>query len=372
MNVDKRILYSFSVTCFVLLFAGLFVPIMHTKILFATLLLIMAISCHFVLKKRVIANINKNRVLLLMCIMAILFIVLYYTTGIIFGFYKSTDFITLNGLWQNVIPSIVMIFSVEFIRSIFLQQNDKYVNVLAYLIGVVVDLVLFTNLKIFSNFDRFMSIIGPIFLPSLMFNFTYNYTSKNFGVYPNISFRLLYTLFVYFIPIVPALSIVFETIIKFMLPLLMYLFFHFLFDKEKKQALKKKNNTLSKVILSILIVFTISVTMLVSCQFKYGLLVVGSESMTGKLNVGDAIIYEKYDSQVIETGDILVFEKDDRLIIHRVIEIKVIDGVISYITKGDANENADVGYVIKEQITGISRVRIPFIGYPSVFIRKLF
>jgi len=42
------------------------------------------------------------------------------------------------------------------------------------------------------------------------------------------------------------------------------------------------------------------ITMLISCQFKYGILVIGSESMTGTINVGDAVIYESYNNETIK------------------------------------------------------------------------
>ena len=40
--------------------------------------------------------------------------------------------------------------------------------------------------------------------------------------------------------------------------------------------------------------------MLISCQFKYRVLVIGSESMTGSINRGDVVFIERYDSQVIK------------------------------------------------------------------------
>ena len=111
---------------------------------------------------------------------------------------------------------------------------------------------------------------------------------------------------------------------------------------------------------------------LISCRFSYCLLVVGSESMTGAINKGDAIIYEAYDNQVIEEGDIIVFDKGRLTYIHRVVRIENTDGQVRYITKGDANESEDVGYATSSEIIGIHRVRINFIGYPTLWINSIF
>ena len=34
--------------------------------------------------------------------------------------------------------------------------------------------------------------------------------------------------------------------------------------------------------------------MLISCKFKFGVLVIGSGSMTGTINKGDIVLYETY------------------------------------------------------------------------------
>ncbi len=37
--------------------------------------------------------------------------------------------------------------------------------------------------------------------------------------------------------------------------------------------------------------------MVVSCRFRYGTLVIGTGSMTGTINKGDIIIYERYEKR---------------------------------------------------------------------------
>ena len=50
------------------------------------------------------------------------------------------------------------------------------------------------------------------------------------------------------------------------------------------------------IINSVLMIITAGLIMLISCQFTYGIMVIGSKSMTGTLNKGDAIIFEKYET----------------------------------------------------------------------------
>ena len=56
-------------------------------------------------------------------------------------------------------------------------------------------------------------------------------------------------------------------------------------------------------------------------------------------------------------------------ITHRIIEKKEENGQILFITKGDANDSADVGGIRKEEIIGKMTVKIPFLGYLVAFVR---
>ena len=227
-------------------------------------------------------------------------------------------------------------------------------------------------MNFFGRFDHFLHAFGLMFPPSLTFNILYCYIGRNFGAKPNIFFRLIFTLYSYIIPMVPAIPEVFETIIRFILPIVILFFIRGLFNKDKKLAMKHKSNVFSLIALCIVLVLMTSLVMLISCEFKYGMIVVGSGSMSGELETGDAIVYEEYTNQFIDVGDILVFKKNGSLVIHRVIEKTTINGVVRYITKGDANESEDAGYITNSDIVGITKLRILYIGYPSILVRKLF
>jgi signal peptidase len=60
------------------------------------------------------------------------------------------------------------------------------------------------------------------------------------------------------------------------------------------------------------------------------------------------------------------------MIVHRVVDIKIINGITRYYTKGDANEDADAGFITDSEIVGLADKKIPFIGYPTIWMRSLF
>jgi len=144
-----------------------------------------------------------------------------------------------------------------------------------------------------------------------------------------------------------------------------------LFEKKKRYALVKRTK-LGAVITVLAIVIMLSCVMLISNQFEYGMLVVATESMTGEINKGDAVIYQRYDDEVIIEGQVIVFDKNGSKIIHRVDKIEIIDGVARYYTKGDANDDIDSGYITKSNVVGLVGYKIPYIGYPTIWLRSLF
>ena len=97
---------------------------------------------------------------------------------------------------------------------------------------------------------------------------------------------------------------------------------------------------------------------------------IGSESMTGAINKGDAVIAIKVKEENIQENDVIVFQTQDKVLIHRVVEIENIDGVNHYRTKGDANGTRDNIDITMDKIYGEVKLRIPCIAYPSVYLTE--
>ena len=151
-----------------------------------------------------------------------------------------------------------------------------------------------------------------------------------------------------------------------------YIILENLYAKKEKQT-SKTTKTKDIIITSILATIAAMLIMLISCQFKYGILVIGSESMTGTLNKSDAIIYKRLDkNEKIEIGDIIVFKQEGVRIIHRVVDKKDAGTGIKYFTKGDANINEDDDYRLESDIIGKVKLRIPYIGKPTILLNEMF
>ena len=99
---------------------------------------------------------------------------------------------------------------------------------------------------------------------------------------------------------------------------------------------------------------------------------IGSESMTGTINKGDAIIYKRYEKDEDVKNKVIVFKRNNVMIVHRVIKVYTLDGEYVYQTKGDANDSADNWLVEQSDVLGIVEKRVPFIAWPSVILGEIF
>lgn len=368
---DKKLACTISVALLcLLLLAFVFSPI-SGRIVGAILLLPAAAISLLCLKKRSILSIHKKIVLLIMSVMGLLYISLYYLTGIGYGLYYAAVRLSLSSFFKYILPITLIIIASEIIRRILLSQESKAISAASYFICVFSEILIDSSLRSVHTFNQLIDLLGYTVFPAVTANVLYHYLSQRYGAAPNISYRLITSLFPYIIPYTPKLSAALYAFARLTAPLLILGFIVFLYGNKKKYALKKRSKW-PVVLGSFTAILMISFVMLISCQFKYGLIVIATESMTDEINKGDAIIYTAYKNQPIEKGQILVFEKNKVKVIHRVVDIQNINGVTRYYTKGDANQESDPGYITEAEIIGLTDMKIPYIGMPTIWMHQLY
>ena len=369
---DKRKLRISSAALFAVLLIVFVVPFGESgRIIAAFLLLPAAVALFLIIKKRPILSMHKRQILLIMTAMALVYLMLLFFSGIYFGFYRTLYKLNLTNFLSLILPVAVIVATTEVIRFVVVAQNDKLSTTLCYLSCVVSEMLVCASIPAVNSFNTFMDLVAGAFFPALIFNLLYNYLSKRYGIYPNLVFRLLTALYVYIIPYESAISDSLHNFIRLLLPIAIYLFIDSLYEKKRRYALVKKSK-FGAVITVLAITIMVSVIMLISNQFRFGAYVIATDSMTGELNKGDTAIYERYDDQLIKVGQVIAFESDNIVVVHRVVEIKIINEETRYYTKGDANEDIDTGYITDSDIVGLVNLKVPYIGYPTLWVRSLF
>lgn len=371
ISKDNFKVYILGFLLLLLLFFTLFVSnIFSTITLSIVLLLYMFIAMYFLKKKKILSIYNKQ-VIILMIVLAIIYLILFYLVGIYFGFSKALVKLSLGSFLNYILPYTIIIISSEIIRYIFISQKAKLSRGISFIAMVLLDIIIYSQIYDLTRLDDFLTVIGFVFFSSISCNLLYNYISSRFGYMPIIAYRLITILYCYFIPIIPDIFIFFRAVFRIIYPYLIYLLLEYTYARTSK-VVTPRNRKANIISITFLIIFSVLLVLFVSCKFRYGILVIGSGSMTGTIDKGDALVFEKFENQNIKNGDIIIFQKDRIRVVHRIVDKKIVNDEYRYYTKGDANKKIDDGYIIKSDIVGISKFKISRIGYPSIWFRDIF
>ena len=292
-------------------------------------------------------------------IISIIFLILYFFSGFIFGFSNSPYNHTLISILENLEKIILPICGMEIIRYKLLKSNKSFraLITLIIIIGEINFKALFLSHNIIF-LHYFISTIIPIIAQNILF--TYLSLNSNYDI--PIIIRLFNIVPIILLPIIPY-SNWFITgsfaIIKVLI--IYYLFKYYVFSKKKK--IYSKNS--SKIFYPLSIITSTLLVLFMLGLFNYKSIAILSNSMSPTFTRGDVVIYK--DTEKILPGDIIVFQYGSQIIVHRVIGINEY-----YVTKGDANNTVDYIKLKKEDIKGVYQFHIKYLGYPSIWLNELF
>lgn len=299
-----------------------------------------------------------------------MYILILYIIGIFTGFYRN---ISASGktISRTVLPYILIIIFSEIIRQIFVTKENKKNTLIITIALVFAEISVFTNFSKLWNLQEMLVLIGYITIPSISSNLLCNYMVKKYGLIPNIFYRIITGIYIYIFSVLPDIYMFFQSIYKIIFPYIIYIIIDDLFEnnKFKKTVKREKVNIISLIISIVLVIF---IVMLVSCKFKYGILVVGSSSMAGTIDKGDTVVYKRFEDDKLEKGQVIIFLKDDIKTIHAIEDIQQKNNEIIYHTKGTNNEQKDEGYRTNKDIIGVVKFKIIDIGWPTIWVNELF
>ena len=368
MNSDKGKIYALSLSFLAVLLSCFFIPTKTPEYLIVPVLIIFAPIVWVLIKKRSILSINKRQVLLLMLVIALLYITIYYLSGMKFGFYRN--YFYFGDFLKELAIMLVVVFSTEALRRVFTSQKNKLAFCVIFLALVMVDVLSEYNFYSLKNFNRFMDFMGLCLFPSIVKNALFFYIASRYGFLPNVAYRLIVAVVPMIIPYAPAVPDALLSFANIVVPLIVYAFIKVLYEKRRRE--KRLNKGISIAITCILVAIMTGVIMVVSCQFRFCAIVIATESMTGEINKGDVVVYERYENQDLTEGQVIVFDYNGATTVHRVVKKEIINGQFRYYTKGDFNQDVDSGFITKGDVHGVVLFKVAYAGYPTLWLRSIF
>ena len=308
MKKDKII--ELALAIIICIFTSFIIFFPHTQlqkyILAAFFLLYTIIIVKFA-KFNKVDNLNKNRIILLVAILSVTHILLLYFIGIWIGFYKNTNTFSLKIFFNTILPYILIVICSEIIRQIFDSKQSKANFVIITVALILAETSTYLTQYSIGTLNEALILFGYVFLPAISTNILCNYIVKRYGLIPNILYRIITTIYIYIFSILPDIYMFFQSVYRIIYPYIIYIILDKYFEKSKFEKIVKNKKVSFTSFLFCAILSTIFV-MLISCQFKYGILVVGSSSMAGTIDKGDSIIFEQYNGQDLEKGQIIVLK----------------------------------------------------------------
>lgn len=302
------------------------------------------------------------------------YFIIFYLSGIIIGFAKTTNYYTLSGFIDFIIPLVLSIILKEYLRYMMLTKSEycKLLNVTTVILFIIFDVsnAIFYN-SFSNNYDSFM-FISLTLLPAIGNNIVCSYISRSSGYKPVILYLLCINLYQYLLPIIPNPNEYLLSVINLLVPFSygfsIYRFYSRVKDEDILRDYNKKkiNSLIPALIISIIAVY------FTSGYFKYYMVAIASGSMTPNINKGDVVIIEKTNNyEEIEVGQVMAYKYNNVIVVHRVIRKINDDGSYYFYTKGDNNLDED-NYPIKEDmVIGVVDIKIPYIGIPTVWLNNL-
>lgn len=309
-------------------------------------------------------------------IIIIIYYMLYFLLGLVFGYQRSPYSRTVFGILKNTIFIVGTVALKEFVRSKFINADKKMSNhVIVTIIFVLINLDYNNFTTNFENNESIFKFIASNLIPQIAISCVCTYFAKAGGYKLIYAYRLPITIATILIPIFPDVDWFFTSMLDIIIAivLIVYINYEHIIKINRLTRKQKKDISPQKTIIYILAVFIFVV--FISGILPYKPLAVMSNSMVPEFSRGYVVIVrsiKENDIESVKIGDIIQYQLDDAMIIHRVIEIeKDENGKNLYIAKGDNNISPDFRKVEETQVRGVVKFKVPYIGYPSVWFSEL-
>lgn len=310
-------------------------------------------------------------------IILILYCMIYFSLGLVFGYEKSPYSHELIPMLKNIWTFVVAIGFQEYVRMQLIKLSPKKIGYYAIitLFFIIAEIDFWNISSNFSNNVAFFKYVSQTIVPLLVSNCLFTYLVIMAGNVPSTIYRVILSLITILLPIFPGLNWLIKAMLEIILVIVCALYVNYV-DLQSARVLNRRQLKKEKVTSYIpFVIVLVILVCFIGGIFKYQPIAVLSNSMYPTFARGDAVVVQKLEKKEfskLKKGDILYYSKDDKLVIHRIIEIKETEEKkLEIKTKGDNNNTEDNWIIKEEEIIGKVKFMVPYIGYPSVWVNEM-
>lgn len=319
----------------------------------------------------------KKDVLLNILIILLIYYFVTYFLGFFTGFIRTSYSLLIVNIIKNIFPVILLILSCELLRYEIITKSKDNVSclIVSVILFVMVDVNLMSHLYDITSALGLTKMVCLVIFPSITKNILLSYLNIKVGYQSAIFYRLITELSIYLFPIFPDFGEYLNVLLKTALPMIIMARINNMFNYYEVRKIKdSRYNNRKLLFYSIITAVLLVIVILTSGLFKYQALTIGSGSMSPKIEKGDIIILKSvknFEIDKLKKGDVLVYNQDNKIIVHRIVKIFKVNNKKKFITKGDHNDTKDSWIVKEEDVIGVVKFRIKWIGMPTVALNEL-
>lgn len=360
-----------------ILFPPIFKESIYTKLIQQILWFGLAFYCYYASDKESFRNRDKTGKIQIVIIFTIIYLMVYFVLGLLFGYKRSPYAHTFSAMLTNIWVFIPVIFFQEYIRAVLVRftKRNETLLVIIFLLFSLIELNYGSMGASFATRESAFKYISSTLLPTLTKNALFTYFALVCDYWPSIIFRTAVMAMNILLPIFPDLDWFVTGLLELSTYVIMFISVNYMNDLSKRVTVRTsrraQRTSNPKVTIPLLVVLLIFVCF-VAGFFTYRPIAIVSDSMVPKFARGDAVVVKKLsnkEKKSLKKNDIIQYSLDGRTIVHRIHKkIKDENGNITYQTKGDNNNAPDDKLVTLKQVKGKVTFVVPYAGWPSVLI----
>lgn len=360
-----------------ILFPPIFKESIYTKLIQQILWFGLTFYCYYASDKESFRNRDKTGKIQIVIIFTIIYLMVYFVLGLLFGYKRSPYAHTFSAILTNIWVFIPVIFFQEYIRAVLVRftKRNETLLVIIFLLFSLIELNYGSMGASFATRESAFKYISSTLLPTLTRNALFTYFALVCDYWPSIIFRTAVMAMNILLPIFPDLDWFVTGLLELSTYVLMFISVNYMNDLSKRVTVRTsrraQRTSNPKVTIPLLVVLLIFVCF-VAGFFTYRPIAIVSDSMVPKFARGDAVVVKKLsnkEKKSLKKNDIIQYSLDGRTIVHRIHKkIKDENGNITYQTKGDNNNAPDDKLVTLKQVKGKVTFVVPYAGWPSVLI----
>ena len=318
-------------------------------------------------------NYTKSTITKMVISILLAFFITIYILGLLLGFHKTVASWNFQYIINVVVLEAIVIMIEEIIRYIICRNmiHQKIPVIIYSAILAFLNIIIEINGFDLTNHESVFIFITTIVAPVIAREAICSYLTYKVSYLPSLIYKELITMYQFILPIIPNLGNYLYAVSHTALPYIIFLLTRKTINyKENEKDYVKKSpwNIATVPLLALLLILVL----LVSGTMSHTLIAIGSNSMKPIYERGDAIIYATTDTKKLQVGEIIAFKKEGKIITHRIINIQKKDSSYVIQTKGDANNAPDSFQVKEDEVLGVVKYSIKYLGYPTIWFNDLY